>query len=255
MRPKRSCSVGVFDSRLAPGRTNPRASALSPRSSAASLSVVGEHEPLELWLGAAGVRQTGGSQDIYVVPIEGGTPQRVNVLYSWRRVIDIKWSSEGDRLAIFAETSQGRRFVIVSLWDACARELDTDTPRGTWFDWSPDGRWIVFQHKSNESYVLHEVSSGEDRRILADIQGEQIQAMFSPDGMELVGNNIGLASPGLWVVAIDGGTPRLVTAEASGRNYPVHWSREGIIYVLGTDGTIFHVVQRAAPHDRSPASP
>ncbi len=90
----------------------------------------------------------------------------MNVLYIWRRVIDIKWSSEGDRLAVFAERSQGRKFVIVSLSDARARELDIDTPRGTWFDWSPDGRWIVFSHQSDEYYVLHEVSSGEERAIL-----------------------------------------------------------------------------------------
>ena len=165
----------------------------------------------------------------------------MNVLYRWNQVVDLKWSPEGEELAVFALTQNGPKLVIVSLSDSRVRELPMRPLRGTWFDWSPDGRWIAYGTSGEATYVLHEVDTGEEREIFEELQGEKIQSVFSPDGTELLLNNIGLAQPGLWAESLDGGAARLVTADASLRTYPVRWSREGIIYLLGPEGRILTV--------------
>jgi len=187
------------------------------------------------------IRKTGRSEDIYIVPIAGGEAKPVNVLYRWNQVVDLKWSPEGEELAVFALTQNGPKLVIVSLSDSRVRELPMLPLTGTWFDWSPDGRWIAYGTSGEATYVLHEVDTGEEREIFEELQGEKIQSVFSPDGTELLLNNIGLAQPGLWAESLDGGAARLVTADASARTYPVRWSREGIIYLLGPEGRIFTV--------------
>jgi len=183
------------------------------------------------------IRKTGRSEDIYIVPIAGGEARRVNVLYDWRQLVDLKWSPDGQQLAVFALTANGPKLVIVSVSDARVRELPTRPPRGTWFDWSPDGEWIAYGIHG-DGQVLHEVDTGEEREVFEELQGEKIQGVFSSDGTELLVNNFGLAQPGLWARRLDGGTARLVTANPWPRTYPVRWSREGVIYLLGEDGTI-----------------
>lgn len=45
-------------------------------------------------------------------------------------------------------------------------------------------------------------------------------------------------SPGLWLTALDGGEPSLITAEASGATYPIGWTGDGKLYVLNEDGVL-----------------
>ncbi len=185
------------------------------------------------------IRKTGRSEDIYVVLVAGGEARPLRVLYSWDQLVDLKWSPDGRQIAVYALTRNGPKLALVSLPHSRVTELPTQPLRGTWFDWSPDGRWIAYGSQSEATYVLHQVETGEEREILEELQGEKIQSLFSADGTELLLNNIGVAQPGLWATSLDGGTPRLVTAEAGLRTYPVHWSRNGTIYLFGPEGTIF----------------
>jgi serine/threonine protein kinase/Tol biopolymer transport system component len=185
------------------------------------------------------IRKTGRSEDIYVAPVSGGEARPLRPLYSWDQLVDLKWSPDGERLAVYALTPGGPKLVLVSLSDSRVTGITTQPLRSAWFDWSPDGRWIAYGTESDATYVLHQIDSGEEREFFEDVQGEKIQALFSADSTELLLNNIGVAQPGLWAQRLDGGPARLVTAEAGLRTYPVRWSRDGTIHLFDPEGTSF----------------
>ncbi len=185
------------------------------------------------------IRKTGRSEDIFVVPAAGGDARRLRVLSKWNEIVDLKWSPSGDALAVYALTPSGTKLMIVSLSDSRVRELSTRPVHSTWFDWSPDGEWITYGTASDMVYVLHHLSTGEEREMFRELDGEKIQAIFSATGRELLVNNIGLAAQGLWAKELDGEEVRLVTSEASLRTYPLEWTQDGTIYLLDPNGVLF----------------
>ena len=184
------------------------------------------------------IRKTGRSEDIYIVSTAGGDASPVRVLAEWDELVDLKWSPDGDALAVFALTPDGSKLMIISLNDARVRDLATQPLRGTWFDWSPDGEWITYGVRSDSAYALHNVASGAEHELFDEIEGEKIQAIFSTTGTELLVNNIGLVEPGLWATDLDGGDVRLVTDDASLRTYPLKWTLDGTIYLLDPNGVV-----------------
>jgi Tol biopolymer transport system component len=187
------------------------------------------------------VRKTGRSEDIYVAPATGGEARRVDALFRWSQVIDLKWSPDGGEIAAFVVTAGGPKIVIVSLADARVREVVTRPPRGTWFAWSPDGRRIAYGSRGDEIYVVNELGPGKEHEHFGELRGEKIQGLFSPDGASLLVNNIGFEQSGLWVQGLDEGAPRRVTEVAFGTTYPVLWSPDGMLYLLSPEGAILAV--------------
>ena len=191
------------------------------------------------------IRKVGGSEDIYVVPIAGGAPRRLPIPRRWTRLIEVKWSpQEGDdRLAVLAETEKGAELFIVSTSEVREpRVVETPPVRGTWFDWSPDASRIAHARSDDEVYMVQDLETGDVFEVFADLPGEKIQALFSPDGRELLVNAIDIGAQGLWVAEIEGGgDSRLLTDEIYGRTFPMRWSADGRIWVLGLDGTVLIV--------------
>ncbi len=184
------------------------------------------------------VRKTRGSDDIYITPIQGGEGRPVHVLARWNQLIDLKWGPEMKELFALAMTSAGPKLLRISLRDSRVVEIATQPPRGTWFELAPDGSRIAYGLMENDTYVVLDLETGNETELLRELPGEKIQAIFSPDGDELLVNNIGQVSPGLWLMALDGGDPSLITAEASGRTFPVGWTRDGKLYILGEEGVL-----------------
>ena len=203
------------------------------------------------------VRKTGGSEDIYVLPLSGGDAERVSMLYQWNRLMDLHWGANSRELAVMAETDDGVEVVIVPLEGAALpRRLDMPTPRGTRFGWSPNGRWIAYGSNNDAEWVLFDPSTGEERVVFQEVDGELIRAIFSPDGTRLLAMNTAVDGLGLWSEGVDGGRALQVTQEGRGWAFPVSWAEDGTIYVLAPGGLVFTVNEsggRLQPFAQLPA--
>jgi Tol biopolymer transport system component len=184
------------------------------------------------------VRATGVSEDIYVRPVAGGEAQRLRVLYEWRSVLDLKWSQSGDRLAVYVDTHDGPRILIVTLSDSRVRELETTPPWGHWITWSRDERYIAYQAPDDSYYVIYNIETGEERRAFENLNSEMVQSIFSPDGKNLLVNSI--FPVGFYRQNLETGEPALVT-EANYPNHALYWSDDGTIYLYDPAGEILTV--------------
>jgi dipeptidyl aminopeptidase/acylaminoacyl peptidase len=138
------------------------------------------------------------------------------------------------------------------------------------FDWSPDGRSIVFTHQPTpnvddwprEDVSLVDVDTGA-LRVLAATGAAESDPFFSPDGRSVA--LVVSDDPPSWafagriaVVSRDGGAPRLLAASQDERPDVLGWSADGRRVIFSeTRGTVNRVsaaaVDGAAVVDLTPA--
>ena len=138
------------------------------------------------------------------------------------------------------------------------------------FDWSPDGKWLVFSHQptplvddwTKADVSVAEVASGKLRSLAATPAAER-DPRFSPDGRWLayVASDI----PATWagagrvqVVSAGGGTPRSLAASYDKKPSILGWSVDGQrVLISETHRTVSRIsalpVDGSAPLDLSPA--
>ncbi len=138
------------------------------------------------------------------------------------------------------------------------------------FDWSPDGRTIVFQHQptpSADDWVRSDVSvvtvADASVRGLATSPAAEQDPQFSPDGRQVAFTLSD--TPPTWafttrvaVVAAAGGTPKPLAATFDEQPSPVGWTADGTRIVVaetkGTVPTLFALpIDGAAPVSVTPA--
>ena len=156
-------------------------------------------------------------------------------------------SPDGKWIAYYSDVS-GRSDVWVRFLDSgstlnLTASLNLDLPVRAALgsvDIAPDGATIAFSARTRESastqfdaWVIPAPAGGIARKVIQSVQAPR----FSPDGSRLVGMRPGAtAGDALWVVNVDGSSPREVVPLSGGRH--IHWptwSRDGRhIYYIGT---------------------
>jgi Tol biopolymer transport system component len=142
------------------------------------------------------------------------------------------WSPDGGRIAFvhfnpdFADTAQPSGVYVSDL--AGVIQQVVITPHARSVDWSPDGRWLVF----NDATGLHVVQSSGDS--LSTIYSGGSFPSWSPDGTEIAFST----SLSVWGIAPDGTALRRITPVDSIAGDP-DWSPDGRrLVVLGNPGSI-----------------
>ena len=132
--------------------------------------------------------------------------------------IPLALSPDGMTL-VYVSESGGKAQLIVRRLD----QLEAHPIPGSDYAWmpffSPDGKWIGFQQRGNESPKLMKLPIEGGVPIPLDDNELTFGGFWTDDGRILYGRNLGL---GIWEVPEDGGTPELITSVDRAAGESVH---------------------------------
>lgn len=154
-------------------------------------------------------------QGIFLVDVESGSVRRLPL---WEGIFDYpSWSPSGDRLSFMEFVGVSTEPNLQKLWvvgvdGTGAEELSIEFDSFDQPVWSADGEHIVFfvpGIETTRSLWSVDIDDGQSQKIV-DIE---YQWKFSPDGSTIAYSRRSEESVGeLWVVGIDGSSPRRIAA-------------------------------------------
>lgn len=131
-------------------------------------------------------------QDIWALPVLGGSPRRVSELRGW----DGTWLANGDFLV-------ARNNELLDISPSGSHHFSSLPNFSYWFRWSPDGKQLRFTssvpgQSQNNIWELP-ASGGDPHRILPEWKGKDYQnGSWTPDGKYYIFNVLGPARMDVW---------------------------------------------------------
>jgi Tol biopolymer transport system component len=165
---------------------------------------------------------------IYKIPVDGGTPQSIDVGAATGCTGSHGLSPDGKWLAITCSMPDHpeRRVYIVPSTGGTPR-LVTEHPDSYFHSWSPDGRTIAFTRPSHGSGNIFSISvDGGPETALTTGNGISDDPDYSPDGKYIYFNSDRGGSMQIWRMRADGSQPEQVTFDEY-RNWTPHPSPDG----------------------------
>lgn len=170
----------------------------------------------------------GGPQSIYLMPSAGGEPERLSPGLGDEFMPS--WSRDGREIAYYGFRGGRRRLFVIPAIGGAPTPVVADSGNQRFPDWSPDGRRLVYHSDRTGRFELYVVERETESRWRAPRQltteGGQ-DARWSPDGRMIAY----VRNRGVWVIAPDGGAPRLVVDSPDPAVRPVpllaHWGSDG----------------------------
>lgn len=171
---------------------------------------------------------------------------------------DPVWSPDGREIAFgrISNTQPGI-YIVSALGGAERKVLATrwkeDAPglASGRLDWSPDGHSLVFSDREHESepaslYILTLDSMAVRRLTSSSFQMGDLSPRFSPDGKSIAFVRDLTGADMIYVVPVDGGTPRLISSDSDFKD-GLAWTADGrSILFAGTSGTLLSRVDVAS---------
>jgi len=175
------------------------------------------------------------TQDVWRIPVEGGTP--VAVTQEGRSVRGHAWEPEGDAIIVSSRRSGSRGLWRFPLDGGAARWLPLDHDHA----WRPSlaaSGPLVFEDRMRQSSVIRVVLEGDEpQKIMMNSVSEVLDPQYSPDGTQVafVSNRSGYFE--IWLY-VRGGQPVQRTGIAGSFSSNPRWSPDGKLLVFDsrTDG-------------------
>lgn len=170
---------------------------------------------------------TGGSMNLFTIPITGGAERQLTFFRTWSsRIGPPAFSPDGKEIA-FATGEGG----TVRVWRiSMAGGLPRPFPHTTASEvravtWAP-GAKILYQAPGNRSYLLLDPQTEEERPLPNDeVNGFAAIPRYSPDGQRVVFSGFRQGVPMVWIVSLpDGAVTLLQTPQRLAA--PVGWSAD-----------------------------
>ena len=138
------------------------------------------------WIAFVSVR--GGSQDIWIIPADGGTARPLTRDTATEG--NIAWSSDGELIAYDASAHSSWSGSSEDIWVVPAgggnpHQLTTSPAGDGTPSWSPDGKWMAFQSNREGGYDVWVMpATGGTAYQITDF-GDAYVPRWSPDGQQI----------------------------------------------------------------------
>jgi type 1 glutamine amidotransferase len=165
---------------------------------------------------------------IMKIPVDGGTPDAINVGAATRCNGSHGLSPDGKWLAIscsMPDKPESRIYIVPS--DGGTPRLITEHPNSYWHSWSPDGKTILFSRPDHGSLNIYAIAAeGGEERALTTGDGISDDPDYSPDGKYIYFNSNRSGNMQIWRMRPDGSSPEQVTSDDL-VNWTPHISPDG----------------------------
>jgi TolB protein len=183
-----------------------------------------------------------GGGRLYRLPVEGGTPERIDTGFATRLNNDHGLSPDGTKLALSDQSREGGKSLIYTV------PVTGGTPRlitrlgpSYWHGWSPDGKTLAYCAERNGEYDVYTipVEGGAETR-LTTAPGLDDGPDYSPDGRYIYFNSVRTGTMQIWRMKADGSAQQPVTSDEYNNWFP-HPSPDGrwivfLSYEKGVEG-------------------
>lgn len=173
----------------------------------------------------------GGS--LFTIPVEGGTPIRLNTGMALRNNNDHGISFDGKKLAISSHREGlpggGSTVYVLPLEGGDPKMINGNTP-SYWHGWSPNGKEVVVVGQRNGSNIYNiykvDIQSGKETDLTGNKSGHVDGPEYSPDGKHIYFNANPTGTMQLWRMNPDGSGKEQLTFDEYHNWFP-HISPDG----------------------------
>jgi serine/threonine protein kinase len=185
---------------------------------------------------------TGDNPDIYIKRLGSGLPVRLTK--NPDEEDQPVWSPNGDSIAFLRGSSPvDAKVVVIPSLGGPERIVAEDAARLGSLDWSPDGRWLVYNalpEREQAGLWMQSLESGERHRLMTSAAFDR-QARFSPDGRALAFVRYRGGASDLYVTALDAqmratADPRRLTIDGLNHGSPQWLANTELVFTSGAPG-------------------
>jgi TolB protein len=169
---------------------------------------------------------------LYTIPIEGGTPEKLNTDFANRNNNDHGISFDGKTLAISHHRDGlpggGSTVYVLPLTGGTPKQVTEKTP-SYWHGWAPNNKEVVYVgQRDGQNYDIYRASinGGPEVKLTSNIGAHVDGPEYSPDGKYIYFNGSFSGTMQIWRMKPDGTNPEQITFDEYNNWFP-HFSPDG----------------------------
>ena len=170
---------------------------------------------------------------LFTLPVEGGTPQKLNTGFADRINNDHGISFDGKMLAISHQreglTGGGSTIYVLPLQGGTPKQVTEKTP-SYWHGWAPNGKEVVYVgQRDGKTYDVYKmnIGGGKEIKLTSTPEGAHVDGPeYSPDGKFIYFNASFSGTMQLWRMKPDGSAQEQLTFDEYNNWFP-HISPDG----------------------------